>query len=206
MHSGWARSRGRGVQVPLHRPDDWSDCIPSLSRASPNRASEAIGGEEEETASGLWELKAREVVNRTFCSAGDLILEINKWAESKLKGTRPENYRVYHDHLKVLWDTCGITLMNSIRLYDRMLKIERRPGLKLYNNKMVGNSTELCIGLNAQRFADLESSIAFHCATTHSNVDIHRINIGNLAETDSAILRCWERKPTPDIAGQPNVL
>ena len=162
----------------------------------------------------LWEQKAREVVNRTFCSAGDLIREIFKWGESKFKGTRYEHtWRVYHDHLKVMWEAGGIALMKSIGLYDHMLKIEGRPDLKLYNNKLVGNSPELCRGLDAHGFADLESSIAFHCATTSTYPvgDIRRFNIGNLTETDSTVLRCWEMEPTParikqDIEGLPHVL
>lgn len=69
-----------------------------------------------------------------------------------------------------------------------------------YYKRVVGDSPELCRGLDSYGFADLRCSIAYHVAlsTFYDSNDPRRFRHGTPAEVYSTMKRCWEVEPTSE--------
>ncbi len=74
-----------------------------------------------------------------------------------------------------------------------------------YHNKLVGNSPELCRGLDSHGFKDLDDSMRYHNILTASyfhNEDVNVRNkgfyMGTMPQVWSTMTRCWSVAPTSD--------
>lgn len=82
-----------------------------------------------------------------------------------------------------------------------------------YRGKVVGDSPELCRGLDSHGFADLKMSVQYHASLSpvYPVTDPRRFNTGTPKEMWETLLRCWQMEPTServmeDILGLPRVL
>jgi hypothetical protein len=67
-----------------------------------------------------------------------------------------------------------------------------------YFRKVVGDSPELCRGLDSHGFADLVRSMVYHTVLTSSYAldDTRRFKLGTPAEVEDCMRRCWTLEPT----------
>ena len=97
---------------------------------------------------------------------------------------------------------------------DRQLRCEGETNRdNRYANKVVGNSPEICRGLDSHGFADLKRMINWSIAVSsiYGKNDPRKFNNGTPAELWSSITRAWEICPTSeriieDIKQLPQVL
>ena len=83
-----------------------------------------------------------------------------------------------------------------------------------YYRKLVGNSPELCLGLDAHGFSDLEAAIAYHVSITrlpYTDNNPHKFKTGTPDEMWSTMSRCWKVAPSrtrivDNIVALPRVL
>jgi hypothetical protein len=61
----------------------------------------------------------------------------------------------------------------------------------------VGDSPELCVGLDAHGFADLDSAVTFNCAlsTAFDDGEGRRFLMGTPAQVEESMLACWGIAP-----------
>lgn len=70
----------------------------------------------------------------------------------------------------------------------------------IYEAKLVGNSPEICRGLDSHGFADLEASVLHHTALTavYDIDDKRAFRMGTPKEVWSTLTRCWEIAPSSE--------
>jgi hypothetical protein len=156
------------------------------------------------------------------------------------KGTSHEDdWLVYHDALSSWWGKKDQAHAVKIGLAQRQIRawgdcnkgtrcaqratrIWRctRPACLLvvaarrYHQGLVGDSPELCVGLDAHGFADLDDALKFNCALSssfHEVGDVQRFGLGTPKEIASSMRRVWEIAPSSariveDFEALPRVL
>lgn len=70
----------------------------------------------------------------------------------------------------------------------------------IYLNKVVGNSPELCRGLDSHGFKDLNDSIQYHTTLTskYDVDDIRAFRMGTPTQVWSTMTRCWTVAPSSE--------
>ena len=109
-----------------------------------------------------------EHVNKKYCCIVDVmnhvVIESLKMYEST-----PEfnTFIIFHDGLKQWWEKEAQDHLESIGFRHRQLRClgDINKGT-IYESKLVGNSPEMCRGLDLHGFADLEASVLHHTALT----------------------------------------
>ena len=165
-----------------------------------------------------WKDEVLKAISNTKCSVKDMIDHIISESKKVYEGTPQEHtFFIYHDHLSIMWEKTAIKYMKDIGWYDRFIKIcglNNAKVKKYYHFSVVGDSPELCRGLDSYGFSDLEVSIKFHVAVTSALArdDPKKFQVGTPKHVWSCMLRCWEScEPTSerivqDIQGLTGVL
>jgi hypothetical protein len=123
-------------------------------------------------------------------------------------------FKIFHDGLTAWWEKEAQDYMHSRGFkYRQIMNTNEENKTTRYNNKVVGDSPEICRALDSHGFAHLERSIKLQVAVT-SSYDINdprRFKLGTPAEVFDTLKRCWTIAPTSDqiiedILGFPQIL
>ena len=123
-------------------------------------------------------------------------------------------FKIFHDGLTAWWEKDAQNYMESRGFLDRQIRNTNvGNSTNRYSLKVVGDSPEICRGLDAYGFAHLEQTIKVQVAVTscYPVDDPRRFNLGTPKEVFRTMKRCWEISPTSeqikeDILGLPCVL
>jgi hypothetical protein len=155
-------------------------------------------------------------VNMKYCCVTDMMDHVV--AESaKIYANTPEanSFMIFHDGLSAWWEKEAQEHMTELGFQDRQLvSIGSTNRGTYYQGRLVGNSPELCRGLDAHGFSDLETSIQYHTSLTrmmYDADDARKFRTGTPSELWSTMERCWQVEPTPervaeDILAFPRIL
>lgn len=112
-----------------------------------------------------------------------------------------DTFFIFHDGLSAWWEKDAQDFMESKGFKDRQIK-NTNEGNKSnrYNEKVVGDSPEICRALDSHGFAHLELCIKTHVALTscYDIEDPRRFKLGTPKEVYRTLRRCWEISPTSD--------
>jgi hypothetical protein len=86
-----------------------------------------------------------------------------------------QSFMLFHDGLSTWWEKEAQDHLATLGFRDRQLTSlgATNRGRAYYEGKLVGNSPELCRGLDAHGFSDLETCIHFHVSLTRMMYDEH---------------------------------
>eukprot|EP00732_Lithocolla_globosa_P000603 Lithocolla_globosa_v1_NODE_207_length_5169_cov_7.885329.p3 type:complete len:201 gc:universal NODE_207_length_5169_cov_7.885329:2147-2749(+) len=122
---------------------------------------------------------------------------------------------IFHDHLSQWWEKEAQEYIHSKHNFrHRQLRCVGtcNEGTR-YENKLVGDSPELCRGLDSHGFADLKRSMDYHVAlsSVYEIGDERRFSMGTPKEVENTMARCWTLEPTSeriieDIMALPMIL
>ena len=162
-----------------------------------------------------WQQEVNNMINKKYCCINDLIDHVIKESNRIYRGTDEfETFKIYHDGLSLWWSKEAQAYITSKNFCDRQIKCtgDTNSGNR-YKNKVVGDSPEMCRGLDSHGFADLESSITYHSSLTsiYNFDNPKRFNTGSPKEMWHTMERCWTIEPTSariveDISVFSNVL
>ena len=110
-------------------------------------------------------------------------------------------FMIFHDGLSAWWEKEAQDYMESRGFKHRQLmNTNEGNSTTRYNNKVVGDSPEICRALDSHGFAHLERSIKLQVAVTSSYAidDPRRFKLGTPAEVFNTLKRCWTIAPTSD--------
>ena len=112
--------------------------------------------------------------------------------------THEEDFMIFHDALTAWWEPQAQLHMKELGFEHRQLQAygDTNKGTR-YHRKLVGDSPEICRGLDAHCFADLERIVAFNCAVSSSYEvgDPRRFNMGTPTEVAKTLFACWKLVP-----------
>ena len=112
-----------------------------------------------------------------------------------------DTFFIFHDGLSAWWEKDAQDFMESKGFKHRQIK-NTNEGNKSnrYNEKVVGDSPEICRALDSHGFAHLELCIKTHVALTscYDIDDPRRFKLGTPKEVYRTLRRCWEISPTSD--------
>ena len=130
-------------------------------------------------------------------------------------GTPQEHdFKIFHDGLSQWWEADAQKHMHEKGFKERQLQAEgdTNKGTR-YEAKVVGDSPELCRGLDSHGFADLKRAINLGVALScrYPIGDPRKFTLGTPKEVWSTMTRAWEVEPTSeriveDIKAFPRVL
>ena len=105
-----------------------------------------------------WEVMLRKSVDKTLCSIKDIVDHVITESERVYKFTlHGEDFRIFHDGLTVWWTKENQDYIELKGFKDRQLRGEGQTNKATrYENKVVGDSPEICRGLDAYGFADFK--------------------------------------------------
>lgn len=130
-------------------------------------------------------------------------------------GTAAEgSFKIFHDGLSLWWEKDSQDYLNSIGFKDRQIRCTGETNSNnRYKGKLVGDSPELCRGLDSHGFADLKTCVNFHTQLSNALPANHpsRFKTGTPDEMWSSMVRCWNIAPDSeriieDIEGFKTVL
>lgn len=115
------------------------------------------------------------------------------------EGTPQHNtFIIFHDGLKQWWEKGAQEHMSTLGFRNRQLRcLEDSNRGTIYEEKLVGNSPEICRGLDSHGFADLEAAV-IHFTTLTSIYDINdnrAFRMGTPTQVWSTLIRCWDVAP-----------
>jgi hypothetical protein len=174
-----------------------------------------------------WEHELHEALKRsgTICIT-DVMDHVVTESKKIYEGTpAAARFLIFHDGLSQWWEKEAQAYLHEKHGFrDRQVRAYRdtNRGTRYYR-KVVGDTPELCRGLDSHGFADLRRSMLFHVALsslyplTVKNADgkdvanPKRFNMGTPAEVEDTMFRCWKLEPTSerivqDIQALPRVL
>jgi hypothetical protein len=159
----------------------------------------------------------RAEVSKSFCCITDIMDHVV--AEStKIYANTPvaNTFMLFHVGLSTWWEKEAQEYLATLGFRDRQLTSlgATNRGSAYYEGKLVGNSPELCRGLDAHGFSDLETSIHYHVSLTrmmYDEGDPRKFLTGTPKEMWSTMERCWQVEPTSeriveDVLAFPRVL
>ena len=160
------------------------------------------GYKERYAEAGEWEVKLNEVVNSKYCSIKELIDHMIHESKKLYEGTKYEKtFFIFHDALSAYFEKSAQDYIKGIGFKDRMFRCygDTNKAIRRYQNKLVGNSPELC-PLDAHLFSDYKRSITTHCSLTslYATDDPSRFLFGTPKQAWSSITRVWTVVPTAD--------
>jgi len=173
------------------------------------------GGGYEARYGANWEQELKKKVDIKYCCINDLIDHVILESERIYKNTEVfVTFKIYHDGLVLWWSKEAQAYITSKNYSHRQIKcIGDTNSDNRYKNKVVGDSPEMCRGLDSHGFADLESSITYHASLTsiYEFDNPERFNTGTPTEMWHTMERCWAVEPTSariveDISAFLNVL
>ena len=163
----------------------------------------------------FWEQMLDEKLEKTMICVIKLMDHVIDESTKAFAGsTHADDFFIFHDALLAWWEPDAQAHMASRGFENRQLRAygDTNKGTR-YHLKLVGDSPELCRGLDAHGFADLASALVRHCSVTshYDPRDMRRFSMGTPKQVASSLLRCWEVAPTAeriveDIMDLPRVL
>ena len=142
-----------------------------------------------------------------YIDVRELMKHVIKESKKAYEGTGMENsFMIFHDGLKQWWTPGAQEYMAEQGFKDRQLRIlgEDNNALvpKHYKWKLVGDSPELCRGLDAHGFADLDRATALNCALAWSLDESDPVRstwgLGTPDLVWASMYRTWSHSPTND--------
>ncbi len=146
-----------------------------------------------------WKEEVKVVISRKYCCITDLIDHMVSEAERIFSNTIHANdYVIYHDALSLLMSAETQQYLRDKNFYHLFFRC--LPGTNdnnRYAGKVVGDSPELCRGLDAHGFADLERCINYNIAVTCILPldDPRRFKGSTPKELWSSMERSWQVEP-----------
>jgi hypothetical protein len=149
-----------------------------------------------------WEIEVRKTVSKHLCSINDIIQHvITESVKAYANTDRAEDFFIFHDGLTCWWTEESQAFIESLGFRDRQLMCtgDTNRGTR-YWCKVVGDSPEICRGLDAYGFADFKRFIARMRALTsvYALDDKRRFNFGIPTQVWNTMLRCWTMEPNSD--------
>jgi hypothetical protein len=151
-----------------------------------------------------WEHEVHEQLRRAgIVCITDIMDHVVAESKKVYDGTpAAERFLIYHDGLAQWWEKEAQTYLHEKHnFHDRQLRCwgDTNKGTR-YFNKVVGDSPELCRGLDSHGFADLKRSMLYHVAVSslYSLNDPRRFKMGTPAEVERTMFRCWELAPSSE--------
>ena len=149
-----------------------------------------------------WEDELRKEVNKKLCSIHDIIDHVISESRRVYQHTlHAEDFRIFHDGLTVWWTPEAQAYIESKGFKDRQLRCEgdTNKGTR-YENKVVGDSPEMCRGLDAYGFSDFKRCTERMRALTsvYDWMDPRRFKFGTPKEVWNTMARCWTIEPTSE--------
>eukprot|EP00732_Lithocolla_globosa_P000473 Lithocolla_globosa_v1_NODE_141_length_5757_cov_121.254121.p2 type:complete len:335 gc:universal NODE_141_length_5757_cov_121.254121:3013-2009(-) len=165
-----------------------------------------------------WQVELRQKLRgplHTICIT-ELMDHVVKHSKAVYAGTpAADTFLIFHDHLSQWWEADAQKYLHERHGFrDRQLRClgDVNKGTR-YEGKLVGDSPELCRGLDSHGFSDLKRSMDYHVAisSTYPITDSRRFGMGTPQEVESTMFRCWTLEPrseriVEDILGLPRVL
>ena len=113
-----------------------------------------------------------------------------------------DTFVIFHDGLSAWWEGEAQDCLETLGFRHRQLCCVGGTNADnaRYHWKVVGDSPELCRGLDSHGFADLTAAMTYHCAmtSTYEDDDPCRFGMGTPTEVMSTIRRCWQIVPTSE--------
>jgi hypothetical protein len=160
-------------------------------------------------------IHAKNNVGKKLCSIKDIIDHVITESTAVYADTdKADTFLIYHDALSLWWSKEAQQYIESQGFGSRQLKCltPTNDGGR-YANKLVGDSPELCRGLDSHGFADLKRSTMVHLALSskYAKDDVRKFKMGTPQEVWSTLQRCWTLEPTSeriveDIMKLPDIL
>jgi hypothetical protein len=149
-----------------------------------------------------WEAEVRKEVSKTLCSINDIIDHVIKESTEVYVGTaRAADFMIFHDGLTCWWTSESQEYIASKGFLNRQLCCEgdTNKGTR-YERKVVGDSPEICRGLDAYGFSDFKRSTERMRALTsvYDIKDPRRFNFGTPTQVWRTMERCWTLEPTSE--------
>lgn len=152
----------------------------------------------EERYGDTWATEVRKEVSRTLCSINDIIDHVITESTNAYIGTsRANNFFIFHDGLTCWWTSESQDYIASKGFRDRQLCCMKDTNR---GTKVVGDSPEICRGLDAYGFSDFKRSTERMRALTsvYDIKDPRRFNFGTPSQVWYTMERCWTMEPTSD--------
>ena len=141
---------------------------------------------------------------------------ITQATEAYRGSTHADDFMLYHDALSQWWEKDAQDLIERLGFKDRQVRClgATNSTFARYAGKLVGDSPELCRGLDSHGFADLlnamDLNIALSCKM-YPLGDKRRFETGTPAQMWETLRRCWQIAPTSeriieDLSAFPRVL
>jgi hypothetical protein len=147
-----------------------------------------------------WEEQVERKLNMTLCSIKELMDHVIAESNAIYAGTQHENtFMIFHDGLSAWWEVEAQAYMTQRGFARRQLCAFDPTNIGTrYRGKLVGDSPEICRGLDSHGFARLVTSMLFHrsLSSLYAPLDARRFKMGTPAEVWSTISRCWDVEPT----------
>ena len=145
-------------------------------------------------------MKCIEQVSKKILCITTIMDHVVSESKRVYEGTsRFDDFCIFHDGLSQWWEEGSQNYLHSLGFRDRQLRAygDTNQGTR-YFRKVVGDSPELCRGLDSHGFADLVRSMIFHTVLTSSYAvtDARRFKLGTPAEVEDCMRRCWTLEPT----------
>jgi len=143
-----------------------------IGKASPWTASKKNGGQwlgYRGRFPDTWSEELDKAVTKAgFVCVTKLMKHVIDTSEAAFKGTVAEGcFFIFHDGLSQWWTPAAQAYMKSRGYEHRQMRILGPTNdrvCKRYRGKLVGDSPELCRGLDAHGFADLDAAVALNCS------------------------------------------
>ena len=108
---------------------------------------------------------------------------------------------IFHDGLSQWWEKEAQDYIAELGFADRQVRCMGSTNIGTrYHSKIVGDSPEVCRGLDSHGFADLKLSVNYHTALSSMYLynDPRRFLFGTPDEAMRTMERCWEVAPSSD--------
>ena len=116
--------------------------------------------------------------------------------------THEHDFMIYHDALGQWWEKEAQEFIATLGFRDRQWRAlgTTNAGTR-YEGRLVGDSPELCRGLDSHGFADLKNAMnlnsALSCAM-YAQGDPRRFEMGTPAQVMNTMKRCWTIAPSSE--------
>jgi hypothetical protein len=198
-----------------------SRCLEEMRRVKPLKVSWGQPGDgypEKYPPPLNYMTEVRVVVCKSYCCITAIMDPIVRESTKMYANTPQANtFMIFHDRLSTWWEKEAQEHMAALGFGDRQLTstgATNRGSVYYEGNKLVSNSPEMCRGLDAHGFSDLETSIHYHVLLTrmmYDEGDPRKFLTGTPKEMWSTMKRCWQMEPTServveDILAFPRIL
>jgi hypothetical protein len=136
-------------------------------------------------------------LNKTIVRVADLMDHVV--AESIKGMLRASNFSIFHGGLPAWWEAGAQEHMASHGMVNRKIRNTTANVGTRYVVKIIGDSPEMCRGLDFHGFADLKAAVmtcASYTSVYPDKDDPRRFNLGTPAEVFGSIERAWAVAPS----------